>query len=202
MVNTCATYDSLLDKLKAQKPDLVFIELNLNSTRYDGFTICEEIKKQYSDVFVAVLSRYNAPHFIQYARQCGADAYFDKQTETASLDAFLHDLAANKVRDYYIRVAAYLNAGTRFGEDPFELRYLLTRQQCRIMKLILASKKPKEIQEDVGISYDTYKTHHANILATLHVKDDVELTKFALKHNLTGMDCESLPAYMLRKLAC
>lgn len=201
-ITTCTTHEDFWLQLKQQPYHIVFLELNFGSQRYDGFSVCREIKELYPQLLVAVLSRYNAPHFIQFAAECGAGAYFDKYLGPEAISNFLHQFADGGVTDFYLQISAQATLPNNpLLFDEFELRYLLTRQECRVMKLIVAGKEHKQIEEELGISYDTFKSHHRNILSKLHVTNDVELTKFAIAYRLTNTDCSQLPAFLSKKLS-
>lgn len=194
-VTICSAYDEFLERLKQEPFDLAFLELNYGHKRYDGFTLTRELKKLYPHLFIAILSHYNAPHFIQFAGECGAGAFFDKRTGPDLLDDFLFRLMKGTLRDYYVMVSPFNTQPEHpILMDEFELRYLLTRQECRVMKMIVAGKDHKDIEKELDISYNTFYTYHTNILDKLHVKNDVELTKFALLYHLTDTDCNQLPA--------
>ncbi|MES2619940.1 MAG: response regulator transcription factor [Bacteroidota bacterium] len=198
-VTTCTSYDGFLQHLKQEHFDLAFIELNFGHPHHDGFTLSRELKQLYPQLFIAILSHYNAPHFVHFANECGAAAFFDKHTGPDLIDDFLYRFANGTLPNYYVMVSPYNNhAQHPLVSDDFELRYLLTRQECRVMKLIVGGKEHTEIEEELHISYDTFKTHHRNILSALHVKNDIELTKFAMLYHLTDTDCNQLPALRQR----
>lgn len=187
-VDTCSTYDDMQQKIKNDTPHLVFLELNLNGSRVDGFAICREITSRYKNVFVAVLSRYNNVRLIRQARDCGARAYFDKGTDTETLHAFLQEFRRGNVEPYYVRVCSTPKPSAAFEPEVFEMKYELTKREREIMNLIVEGKEHGEIEASFFISYETYRTHHKNILRKLGLKNDVELTRFALRNNL----CEPL----------
>jgi len=187
-VDTCSTFDDTLNKLCNNQPHLVFLELNLNTSRYDGFAICREICHRHKNVFVAVLSRYNAAHLIKEARNCGAGAYIDKSACAVTLHTFLHNFYYQKIKHYYIKVAEHdLPKQTEyFKPDGFELKYLLTKREREVMQLIIEGLNHNEIGQALFISYETYKSHRTNILHKLGLKNEVELTRFALQNQLTN----------------
>jgi DNA-binding NarL/FixJ family response regulator len=200
-VRTCSTLDELLESIKQKAPDILFLELNLESTRYDGFTICKEITSRHKAISVIILSRYNAPHFIRFARECGASAYFDKQVNVALISAFIKSHGnKDSMNQYHVCVTPTNGQTLSFQNEPFELRYILTPMECRVMKLIVAGKEPKEIEQQLSISYDTFKTHRHHVYEKLHVRNEVELTQFAITNHLLTLDCSALPSYKLTKL--
>lgn len=184
-LDTCRTIDEMRQKIKEEEPHLVFVELNLDTSRYDGFYICREITTGYKNIFIAVLSRYNTPQLIQEARKCGARAFFDKSNSSETLCDFLHDFRNDKIHDYYIRVAPGIaKPHEHFKKDAFELKYTLTKREREVMILIVDGKEHCEIETELFISYNTFKTHRSNILRKLELKNEVELTLFAIKNNL------------------
>lgn len=189
-VDTCSTFDDTLNKLCNNQPHLVFLELNLNTSRYDGFAICREIFHRHKNVFVAVLSRYNAAHLIKEARDCGAGAFIDKSACAVTLQTFLHDFYQQKITDYYIKVAEHdlPKQNTLLKPDGFELKYLLTRREREVMQLIVEGLNHNEIEKALFISYETYKSHRTNIFRKLGLKNEVELTRFVLQNSLLTED--------------
>lgn len=61
---------------------------------------------------------------------------------------------------------------------------LLTRQEQKIMQLIVQGAGHNEIMKQLKIAYETFKTHRKNILAKLKVKNVVQLAQMALQQNL------------------
>jgi DNA-binding NarL/FixJ family response regulator len=184
-IDSCETYDEMLHKLKLQKPHLIFLELNLGTPRYDGFAICSEISRNYKDVFVAILTRYNSRRLIDRAYQCGARAFLDKNNSTESIHDFLHDFSRGKITNYYIKVSSKENPTNHFNSDGFELKEVLTNRECEVMQLIVDGVGHKKIESMLEISYETFRTHHKAILTKLNLENDVLLTKFAIQHKLT-----------------
>lgn len=175
----CTSYDELQLRLKEEEPDIVFIELNLRTCRHDSFSICRELSRRYKNVAVAVLSRYNTPGLIKEARENGARAFIDKYSDTASIFNFLHDYWSNKIPPYYVSVKPYREqtAGNSLAKDSYELYYQLTKREREVMRLIIEGCEHEEIEEELGISYSTYKTHRSNILQKMQVKNEVGLVR-------------------------
>lgn len=180
----CTNYDDMLGHLKRDEPHLVFIELNLNTSRYDGFSICREVSARYRNVFIAVLSRYNTPGIIKEAQECGARAFLDKNNTTEKLYNFLHDFWQGKILQYYVQVSGGSGYQTTTPVDGFELKYILTRREREVMAMIVEGREHYEIENELAISYSTYKTHRSNILRKLGLKNEVALTRFAVSNAL------------------
>ncbi|WP_341350069.1 LuxR C-terminal-related transcriptional regulator [Rodentibacter trehalosifermentans] len=59
------------------------------------------------------------------------------------------------------------------NDNPFEQ---LTKRELQICELLSQGLEPKEIGENLGLSFKTIHTHRANIMSKLAVKNNVELT--------------------------
>lgn len=175
----CTNYDELLLQLKEDEPDIIFMELNLRTCRHDSFSIVRYISNRYKNVLVAVLSRYNTPELIKEARENGARAFIDKYSGTENLFNFLHDYWSNNVPGYYVSINQHgpKPAGYTRTHDSFELYYQLTKREREVMRLIVEGQEHEEIEQALGISYSTYKTHRSSILQKMQVKNEVGLTR-------------------------
>lgn len=180
----CTSYDELLLQLKEDEPDIVFMELNLRTCRHDSFSILRDISRRYKNVLVAVLSRYNTPELIKEARENGARAFIDKYSGTENLFNFLHDYWSDKVPAYYVSVNQHRHqpAGNTRVHDSFELYHQLTKREREVMRLIVEGHEHEEIEQALGISYSTYKTHRSSILQKMQVKNEVGLARKAVGH--------------------
>ncbi|HRG88096.1 MAG TPA: response regulator transcription factor [Chitinophagales bacterium] len=181
----CTNYDELLHQLKEDEPDIVFMELNLRTCRHDSFSILRYISNRYKNVLVAVLSRYNTPELIKEARENGARAFIDKYSGTENLFNFLHDYWCNNVPAYYVSVNQHRPqpVGNTRVHDSFELYHQLTKREREVMRLIVKGHEHDEIEQALGISYSTYKTHRSSILQKMQVKNEVGLVKLVPANN-------------------
>lgn len=182
-VETCTGFDDLHPQMRQHSPHLVFIELNLNHHRYDGFTLCTEIKQHYKNAYVAILSRYNNPHLIDKARQCGADAYIDKGCQPEELCAFISDFYYGRLKPFHVQLSVPQPAAP-LQPDAFERQQHLTRREAQLMGLIVTGKEMHDILFAMGIEYETYRYHHINLLNKMNVQNDVQLTRLVLENHL------------------
>ena len=69
------------DKAKAEKPDLVILDLML--PKVDGFWICNILKhdKRYSETPIIILTARSEKTDMELANECGADCYMIKPFE-------------------------------------------------------------------------------------------------------------------------
>jgi DNA-binding CsgD family transcriptional regulator len=59
----------------------------------------------------------------------------------------------------------------------------LSKQELKIMQLMVQGLHHKKIEDQLNIAYETFKTHRKNIFNKLKIKNIVQLTQLALEHN-------------------
>ena len=67
------------------------------------------------------------------------------------------------------------------GKPPHEL---LSDREYQTMLLIAAGKAPGEIADDLTISIKTFNVYRARILDKMQLKNNVELTRYAIENDL------------------
>jgi len=70
------------------------------------------------------------------------------------------------------------------NQDVFTLKYKLTLREREILRLILQEKSNQEIGTALLISKRTVETHKKNTFLKLGVKNNIGLTKIAIKNKL------------------
>ncbi len=90
-------------------------------------------------------------------------------------ESFLYPAAtAALVRDWIERAGA----GEDVPEDP------LTTRELQVLKLIAEAHTNDQIARELAIARRTVERHRANILGKLHMRDRVELTRYAIRRGL------------------
>ena len=179
----CAQPDELPEVLRSLQPQLVFMELNLQHRRHDGFSLCCELKQRYPALFVAVLTAYSQPAFIERARSCGANAYLHKGSEPDMLCNFLKLFLQNQLPPYYILTPQKPTA-EKFSPDAFELKQQLTKRERQLLSLIATGKQNGEICFLLDIEYETLRYHRNNLYRKMGVENDAQLTRLVIDSNL------------------
>ncbi len=194
----CQNRHQLFEKLNTLQPQLVFAELSTSSTGPEGITICNEISSRYKNVFVAAICAESTAAVIKHAYQQGARAFFDKDVEPGTLQKFLNAFCRNAIEDYYTVVAQVPERRINTLNTAQKLLSVLTRREREVMELIVKGATHLEIEQELNVTYDTYKSHHARILKKMELKNDVALTRFALKHTLFAPETETQPELLMR----
>ena len=71
------------------------------------------------------------------------------------------------------------------GGAPDTVLSLLTDRELQILRQLAVGRTNREIAAVLGLSVKTVNTHRSNILTKLRLRNNVELTRFAIEHELS-----------------
>ncbi len=169
-----------LEAVYRQEWDLVVLDLNMPGRC--GIETLTEIKKIKPTLPVLVLSMYSECEYALRAFKAGASGYIHKSAVTEELlDAVARALAGG--RHITPSQAELLAAGlSRRGDAP--PHESLSAREFEVMRLIALGLSVKEISARLSLSAKTVFTYRSRMLDKLSLDSDVEVARYAIKHNL------------------
>jgi len=78
VVEEVASGDEALQKINTASPSLIFMDIRLPGV--NGLHLTKEIKKNFPDIGIAILTDYDLPEYREAAKQFGADRFFVKSS--------------------------------------------------------------------------------------------------------------------------
>lgn len=153
VVKTLHSPENLLDIVDSLSPDVILMDIRMGL--YNGIALTEEIKREYHEVKIVLMSGYNMG---QLAKDSKADAFTSKEEPIGSL--------SETIRKVCLEKAAV------FPEDsPWESR--LTKSEVRVLQLLGDDLTRKEIAAAMYISEKTVANHITSILQKLNVRSRI-----------------------------
>jgi DNA-binding NarL/FixJ family response regulator len=159
--------------------------LDVAMPRLTGLQAAAELSRRAPGLRILMLSMHDNEQYLFEALKAGASGYVLKTAADRDLveavraamrgESFLYPAAITAlVRDYFERASA----GEDAPEDP------LTARELQVLKLIAEAHTNDQIALELQIARRTVERHRANILAKLHMRDRVELTRYAIRRGL------------------
>ncbi|AGX87828.1 response regulator [Candidatus Symbiobacter mobilis] len=170
----------LLEQLSKNVYDILLLDMNMPGM--SGAELISRIKACYPCLPILVLSMYDEPHIAMMAIKAGASGYITKDCD---LDVLLPAIRA--VSSHQTFITPGLAAKMVFTETPSAtsaLHSLLTNREMQVFKWLVAGLSINDIAATLGISNKTVSTHKAKMMEKLHVSSIVELTRYAIQHNI------------------
>ena len=164
-------------------PDLVLMDLRM--PRLDGLAAIQTIKEQFPSTQVVVLSVSDDPPDLFEAIKRGAQGYLIKNMEPQLWLDYLDAVVSGETRISRTIAERVLQEFTRSRkpDDPTTLP-ILTPRERDILTLVTRGQTNREIGAALDIAENTVRRHLQNILEKLHLRNRVELTAFAMRHEM------------------
>jgi two-component system response regulator NreC len=164
------------------QPDVVLMDIAMPGI--DGLEATRQIKTQWPDIDVVVLTMHRSEeHFFEMLKN-GASGYLLKGAEPGDLIHALRVVAEGSVFIYPTMaqklVQDYLNLSK--GEGVMDPQ--LSPRENEILQLLIEGFTNKEIAEKIVVSLSTVHTHRTNLMKKLGLSNRHELIQYARKRGL------------------
>jgi DNA-binding NarL/FixJ family response regulator len=176
----------LIDSIPHLDPDLVLTDISMPGL--SGIDTTKILMEKFPHLKVIVISMHLNEDFVCNAIRAGAMGYLPKDIRKEELLKAIETVANGTT--YYTQEVneiirqSVINQGQREDKKSLES---LTKREIEIIKLVSEGLLNKEIGEKLHISVRTVDAHKSNIMHKLEVNSNVEIVKFAIKHNLISI---------------
>lgn len=163
----------VIELYRKLKPHLVLMDSRM--PRVDGVSATRQIREQFPQARVLMLTTYDGDDDIHRALSAGASGYLLKNSTRESLIPAIRAVASGQ-RWIPQEVASRLAARKMFEE--------LTPREVDVLQQLAKGLANKEIADVLNISEHTVKGHLKSILGKLHVADRTEAVTAALQRGI------------------
>ncbi|MDI7742267.1 response regulator transcription factor [Lysinibacillus fusiformis] len=173
-----------LDQLQKHPIDLVMMDIRM--PKMNGMEATKQIKSQYPDVKVIILTTFEDEEYAYQTLKDGANGFLLKSSEPERLLSSIHSVL-NGGLALQEGIAAKLMPMLlhRTVESKNEkISITFTERELSIVKLVGEGRSNKEIANSLFLSVGTVKNHITNILQELDLRDRTQLAIFAVKNGL------------------
>jgi len=160
-------------KFRLHRPDVTLMDLQMPDM--NGTEAIAEIRKEFPDARIIVLTTYTGDAQVSGALKAGARAYIIKADVHLELLEVIRSVHAGQKR-IPPQIAAEL--ADHAADDP------LSPREIDVLRLIATGHSNKLIADRLSISEATAKTHVANILSKLGANDRAHAVTIAMKRGI------------------
>ena len=147
-----------------------------------GIDILKQIKKEYPKIPVLMLSMHEEGLYAIRALKAGASGYITKQSAPAELMAAIHQVARGlKYLTATLAEAMADSLGANYERPPHET---LSDREYQTLCLIASGKGLTDVAEEMRLSVKTVSVYRARLLEKMKLKNNAELTHYAIKNGL------------------
>lgn len=182
-IEVAASFDSArkaLDWINDNDVDIVILDVNMPGL--GGIEALEQILRSRPGQQVLMLSMLPEKNFAVRMLRAGAAGFVSKESAAEEIvEAVRHVAAGNK----YVSPAAAgqiaANLSRPRGSEPHDA---LSNREFQVLRKIASGSGTRQISEDLGLSVNTVATYRRRILQKLKLRSDVDITRYAMEHEL------------------
>jgi two-component system invasion response regulator UvrY len=175
-----STSGELMELLKKDTPDVLVLDITMPDD--DGLEVLKDMRLSHPEVNVLMLSVHPEDQLAVRCLRSGAMGYLSKERISEEVVSAIKKVAIGKryITDAVAERLAIEIDGPSSGL-PHES---LSDREIQILRLISQGMKVSEIGDRLMISSSTVRTYRERILKKMNMRNDSELTYYALKNGL------------------
>jgi DNA-binding NarL/FixJ family response regulator len=174
VIGTSSSLSQCRTALCIEIPDVLLLDINLPDG--SGIDFCKEIKQEYPNLKVLILTTHSEYSIAKRVMDNGADGYILKNALSEEVIIGIETVMSGKIFlcdeiDVLIK---------KRNESPI---WLTVREQ-ELLRLIIDGYTNQEIADKMFLSIETIKTYRKNLLLKLGARNSMVLVKMALEQKL------------------
>jgi DNA-binding NarL/FixJ family response regulator len=165
---------------REQPVDVVLLDITMPDR--NGLDTLKQLKKEKPKLAVLMLSMHPEEIYALRAIKAGASGYLNKASAPALLITAIRQVASG--RRYISPAVAEALAGTIADGSERAPHATLSDREYETMRLIASGKTLTQIAAEMSLSIKTVSVYRARLLQKMQLKNNSELTHYAVKNQL------------------
>jgi len=158
------------------------VVLDINMPGMDGLDTLKQLQAIRPEIPVLVLSMHSEDEYAVRVLRAGASGYMNKESAPDELVAAIRKISSGgkyMSSEVAESLLAHLNSG---GTGPLHAN--LSDREFQVLCLLSSGKTVSQIADQLALSVKTISTYRGRILDKMNMKNNAELTHYAIKNNL------------------
>ena len=179
-ITEVANSNEILKEVRKQIWDIILLDISMPGQ--NGIEILKQIRLEGVNAPVLMLSMHPEEQYAVRVLKAGASGFLNKQSATEELLNAIHKVLSG--RKYITTSVAEQIADSLNEKNLKEIHELLSDREMQVLQLIASGKTVSEIATLIALSVNTISTYRVRILEKTNLKNNAELTRFAIDNNL------------------
>ena len=162
-------------------PDIAIIDISMPGL--DGLEVISQLKQFYPDLPILILTMHEEGQYVVRAIEAGAMGYITKQSAPEQLVKAIRKVISGHrylTDEGAEALALSIAKGTR-GQTLLDS---LSMRELQVLRRLAMGHTNREIAKAYGISIKTVDTYRLRLLKKLNLRNNAELSRFAIQNNL------------------
>jgi len=162
-------------------PDVAVIDISMPGM--DGLEVVSQLRSYYAKLPIVMLTMHEEEQYVVRALGAGAMGYITKRSAPEQLVKAIRKV---HVGGRYLseEAAEYLALRAATGVRGESLLDTLSNREIQVLRNLALGKTTREIAEAYHISIKTVDTYRLRLLQKLNLRNNAELTRFAIQNRL------------------
>jgi len=184
VIAEAADGETAFEEAMAKKPDVAVIDISMPGM--DGLEVVTRMTSYCPDIPVLILTMHDEEQYVIRAIEAGAMGYVTKQSAPEQL----------------VEAVKKINAGGRYltekASEALALRVIrgnrnkslietLSMRELQVLRKLAIGNTNREIATSYNLSVKTVDTYRARILKKLNIRNNTELSRYAIQNKLVEL---------------
>jgi DNA-binding NarL/FixJ family response regulator len=166
------------------KPDVAVVDLSMPII--DGLEVLERLQALSPELPVIILTMHDEEQYVVRAISAGAKGYVSKRSAPEQLVEAVRKVY-NGGRYLTEKAAEALAVHMAGGKGGRSLLDGLSNREIQVLRRLAMGQTNREIAESFNISIKTVDTYRQRLLKKLNLRNNAELSRFAIQNKLIEM---------------
>lgn len=180
LVGEASNSGEVIDFLWKHECDFVLLDIGMPGR--SGLEVISEIKQIKPNICVLILSIYPEEQYAVRALRAGASGYLTKASAPIELIRAIHKVSRGG--KYISQNLAEILASEIDKHSTKQLHEKLSDREYEVMLMLASGKTVTEVAGNLCLSVKTISTYRANILEKMSMRNNAQLTFYAVEKNL------------------
>ena len=170
-----------LRQVERNLPDIAVVDISMPDL--DGLEVISRLQATHPELPILVLTMHEEGQYVVRAIEAGAMGYITKQSAPEQLVVAIHKVLAGSryLTDEAAEALALRVARGKSGQTALDT---LSMRELQVLRRLALGNTNREIAKIYGISIKTVDTYRARILKKLNLRNNAELSRFAIQKRL------------------
>jgi two-component system invasion response regulator UvrY len=162
-------------------PDVAVIDISMPGM--DGLEVVSQLRSYYAKLPILILTMHEEEQYVIRAFGAGAMGYITKRSAPEQLVKAIRKVHAGG-RYLTEEAAESLALRAATGARGESLLDTLSNREIQVLRSLALGKTTREIGKGYNISVKTVDTYRCRLLQKLNLRNNAELTRFAIQNRL------------------